>query len=309
MNKQGKKTLYAGFDLGGTQLKYGLIDEKGIVVFHAKVNTPEKMEDLLQLLKNLWKSLKKREKKHIVSIGLGFPGIFSLKEQKIIQSPNYPSIDKFDLISALSQFIEVSFFVDNDANMAAYGEYKLGSGQGAQSLVLLTIGTGVGTGVILEGKVWHGACGFAGELGHATVNPDGERCKCGSQGCLETEVSALKIVKNYKALTKQNQNITAKQIFHRAKSGDAAARQAFTQAGRFLGIGISIAINLLNPEKVLLGGGVMKAGNLLLSSALEEAKKRSYKASFECCTIEKATLGNRAGFIGAAFWAQEQYSK
>lgn len=301
--------LYAGFDLGGTHLKYGLIDERDQVIFNEKSTTPPSIDDLISLLRKTWESLKKREKERIAAVGFGFPGIFSLKEQKIFQSPNYPAIDNFDLIPALSRFVEVPFCVDNDANMATFGEFKRGAGQGAQSMVLLTIGTGIGSGIILEGKLWRGKCGFAGELGHVIVNPNGERCNCGSQGCLETEASALKIVKNYKNLAKTKENITSEEVFRRAKKGDQAARGAFAQAGFYLGIGLASTINFINPEKILLGGAVTAAGDFLLSPALKEARRRSYKASFECCSIEKASLGNNAGFIGAAYLAKEQINK
>lgn len=302
-------SFYAGFDLGGTQLKYGIIDETGKITFQAKVDTPEKTENLMLLLKKLWESLKKRTNSGITTVGFGFPGIFSLKEQKIIQSPNYPNIDNFELLPALSRFIDVPFCINNDANMAAFGEYKSGAGQGTQSMIHLTIGTGVGSGIILGGKLWQGVCGFAGELGHAVVNPEGDRCNCGSQGCLETEASAPKISKNYKALSNSQEEISTQDIFRRAKQGDIAAQKSFALAGRYLGIGFSIAINLFNPEKILLGGGVMKAGNFLLSPALKETRRRCYKASFECCSIERAILGNKAGFIGSAFWAKEQVGK
>jgi glucokinase len=190
--------------------------------------------------------------------------------------------------------------------MAAFGEYRCGAGQNTHSLVLLTIGTGVGSGIILNGKIWEGACGFAGELGHAVVNPNGEPCKCGSQGCLETEVSAPKIVKNYQAYSLNRENITAEEVSLKAKNGDRVAQKAFAEAGRYLGIGLGIAINLLNPEKILLGGGVMKGGEFLLKSAIDEAAKRSFQGSFRCCSIERATLGNKAGFIGAALWSRQQ---
>ena len=302
-------SLYAGFDLGGTRLKYGLIDSKEKIVFEEKTSSPSKIKDLLHLLKKLWEDLKKREKKGIKAVGFGFPGIFSLEDQRILQSPNYPELDNFDLIPALSRFIEVPFWVNNDANMAAFGEFKCGAGQGVQSLIFLTIGTGVGSGIILDGNLWKGKCGFAGELGHVTVHPDGDRCNCGCQGCLETETSAPKIVKNYNSLKKTEEEISSEEVFRRAKAGDKAARQAFALAGKYLGIGLSIAINLLNPEKILLGGAVTAAGDFLLSPALEEVRKRSYRASFKCCSIEKASLGNKAGFIGAALWAREQSVK
>jgi glucokinase len=258
--------LYAGFDLGGTHLKFGLIDSN----------------------EKLWDDLKKKDKRRIEAVGFGFPGIFSLEQQRILQSPNFAELDNFDLIPSLSEFIKVPFWINNDANMAAFGEFKCGAGKGAH---------------------WRGKCGFAGELGHVTVNPDGEKCNCGGQGCLETEVSASKIVKNYNTLRKKEEQLTAKDVFQRAKKGEQDARQAFALAGSFLGIGLGIAINFLNPEKVLLGGAVMSAEDLLLSPALEEVKKRSYKASFQCCVIEKAILGNKAGFLGAALWAKKMMLK
>jgi len=299
-------SLYAGFDLGGTQLKYGLTDAKGKVLFSAKAYSPPRIEELLKLLSKIWHDIKRREKRPITACGFAFPGIFNFTEQKIFQSPNYPELDNFDLLPALSRFIDAPFWLNNDANMAAFGELKMGAGQGVQSMVFLTIGTGVGTGIILKGKLWQGKCGYAGELGHVPVNPEGERCQCGSRGCLETEVAAPKISRNYQKLKKIREAISAEEVCRRAKKGDKAALRSYGMAGYYLGIGLSITINLLNPEKILLGGGVMKAGDYLLSPAFEEARRRSYQASFDCCRIEKATLQNNAGFIGAALWAKEQ---
>ncbi len=301
--------IYAGFDLGGTHLKYGSTDSTGKIIFDSKTATPPTIKQLLELLEKLWNDLKRKETRKVAAIGFGFPGIFSLDQQRILQSPNYAELDNFDLLPALSEFIEVPFWVNNDANMAAFGEYKCGAGKGAHSLVFLTIGTGLGAGIILDGKLWRGKCGFAGELGHVTVNPEGEKCNCGGQGCLETEVSAPKIVRNYNVIRKKDEEISGEEVFARAKKGEMAARQAFAQAGHFLGIGLGIAMNLLNPDKILLGGAVMSAGDLLLSPALEEVKKRAYKASYQCCKIEKASLGNKAGFLGAALWAKEQTDK
>lgn len=297
--------MYAGFDLGGTTLKFGVVDDHGIILSESQVDTPDNLAFLLRTLKDIWEELKKHYPR-IRSVGFGIPGIYSRKEQKILQSPNYPDLDNFDLMPALSRFIDVPFFVNNDANMAAYGEYRCGAGRDAHSLVFLTLGTGVGSGIILEGNIWEGVCGFAGELGHAVVNPDGDKCKCGSRGCLETEISAPKIVKNYQAFSKNNREITAEEVSLKAKNNEQAAKRAFATAGYYLGLGMALAINLLNPEKILLGGGVMKAGDLLLPPAIKEAEKRSFRGSFRCCSIESAMMGNKAGFIGAALWAGKQ---
>jgi len=302
------RPLYAGFDLGGTQLKFGLADQAGDLIFKGSVDTPSTIDGLMELLKTTWQDLRRSVTGSVAACGFGFPGIFSLRERKILKSPNYPGLDNLDLFGALSRFIEVPFWVDNDANLAAYGEWACGAGRGTQSLVLLTIGTGIGSGIILEGELWHGKCGFAGELGHVVVNPEGEICKCGVRGCLETESAAAKIIKNYLEIRKIKENLSAEEIYRRAKEGEAAARQSFSRAGYYLGIGLGIVINFLNPEMIILGGGVMNTGEYLLAPALEEARKRSYEASFACCKIERAVLGNDAGVIGAASWAKAQLS-
>ncbi len=301
--------LFAGFDLGGTNLKYGLVNANGQVQEHETVNSPESLNELFILMETIWLTLQKRHPSKIKGAGFGFPGIFHGREQKIIQSPNYPPIDGHPLVPPLKKFVHVPFFLDNEANYAAYAEYKIGAGKGSQSLVLLTIGTGIGTGIILNGQLWQGARGFAGELGHVTVNPGGEICRCGSRGCLETEVSSQKIVSRYKHFKGSEEDLAAEEIAGRAANGDPVALQTFSQVGSYLGIGLSTIINLLNPEKIVLGGGVMESGESLLPVALEEAKRRSFAASYDCCRIEQAQLGNKAGFTGAALWARDHLKK
>jgi len=301
--------LFAGFDLGGTHLKYGLIDVRGDVFLECSVESPKSADELFKLIGSIIKELKKRCPGTIKGAGLGFPGIFHIREQKIIQSPNFPSLDGREIVAELSPLIDIPFCLNNDANFAAYAESVLGAGQETESLVLLTVGTGIGTGIIIDGKIWQGACGFAGELGHVCVKSGGDECKCGSRGCLETEVSAPKIVSRYRALSDSTADVTPEKIFRLAEKGDAAALKSVTRAGYFLGIGLSLAINFLNPEKILIGGGVMDSGDLLLSHALRETKRRSFTAAFECCRIERTRLGNRAGYIGAALWARNNHTQ
>jgi len=295
--------VYAGFDLGGTQLKYGLIDGLGTLLFKGKSPTPATIDGFLDLVGRLWKELRERSPEPVDAAGFGIPGIYDLRTRKILQSPNFSGLDEFDIYPSLARVLDVPFWIDNDANMAAFGEWAHGAGRGVQSLVLLTVGTGIGGGIILGGRLWQGGCGYAGEVGHITVNPDGEWCNCGRQGCLEAEASATAIVRDYRKVTGAPETITAEEIAHRAEAGEGAARRAYARAGRFLGIGLGILINLLNPEKILLGGGVMASGELLLAPAVAEARNRSYKASSACCAIERASLGNDAGIIGSASWA------
>jgi glucokinase len=297
--------LFAGFDIGGTQLKYGLLDERLKPVFKDRANSPPGIKDLMALFRDLWEELKKKDRRAIRAVGWGFPGILSLREQKIIQSPNYPGLDGCHLRRAIVRFIKVPFWLDNEANLAAYGEYRCGGGRGVRHLILITLGTGVGSGIIINGKILRGGRGYAAEMGHLTVRAGGARCRCGSRGCLETEASARAIIRNYRRLTRSSESLAAEDLAVRARNGDAAARQSFEQAGYYLGIGLAIALNLFNPEKILLGGGVMESSDLLLPAAIAEARRRAYEASFASSSIEKAALGNDAGFMGAAAWARD----
>jgi glucokinase len=294
----------AGFDIGGTQVKYGLIDSEGRLVFKGKFRSPEAIAGFLAALEEAWASLKAKSPGPIRSCGFGVAGFYSLKQKRIIQSPNYPALDGYPLVPAFRKFIDVPFRIGNDANMAAFGEYKHGAGRGARSLVLLTIGTGIGSGIILDGKLWEGEGGYAGELGHITVNPEGDPCPCGGRGCLETEASAPRIVKNFRTLAGKADVADARDVYLLAKAGDAAALESFRRCAYYLGIGLGIVINLLNPEKILIGGGVVSAGKFLLGPAVEEAQRRSHRISFAGCRIEKAALGNDAGLVGAAAWAR-----
>ena len=295
-------SYHAGFDLGGTRLKYGLVDPSGREVHSGAAPTPQSIPDLTGSLGAIWRDLKERFAP-IRSAGFGFPGIYSLSSQTIIRSPHCPMLEGADLNGLLSALLDVPFILDNEANLAAYGEYAAGAGRGAHSLVLITVGSGIGTGLILDGCIWRGVSGFGGELGHAPVNPTGSLCRCGNRGCLETEVSASRIVTDYNQMSGQPPVDTADEVSRRARGGDRAALAAFAGAGRALGTGIAVAINLLNPQIILLGGGVMEAGDLILDPVLEAAEKHSIPAAFQDCEIRAAGLGNRAGFVGAALYA------
>lgn len=294
----------AGFDIGGTDIKYGLVDHDGRLAYKNKVRSPETIEGILDALEEAWRRLKKNAPGPIRSCGFGIAGFYSLRERKVLQSPNCPSLDGYPLIPALRRFIDVPVRAGNDANMAAFGEFKHGAGRGVRSLVLLTIGTGIGSGLILDGKLWQGEGGFAGEIGHIPVNPEGSACACGGRGCLETEASAPRLVRDFRALTGRTDVTESKQVYLLAKSGDAAALESFRRLAYWLGIGLGTVINLLDPEMILLGGGVVSAGRILLDPVVEEARRRSNPLSFAGCRIEKAALGNDAGLVGAAAWTR-----
>jgi len=294
----------AGFDIGGTQIKFGLVDRDGRLVKKGKVRSPEAMAEILAVIGETWTSLRRSAPGPVRSCGFGIAGFYSTKERKILQSPNYPSLNGYPILPALRKVIDVPVRIGNDANMAAYGEYEHGAGRGARSLVLLTVGTGIGGGIILDGKLWEGEGGYAGELGHITVNPDGETCGCGRRGCLETEASAPRLVRNFQALSGRTDVVDSKDVYLLAKAGDRAALESFGKLAYWLGIGIGIIVTALDPEKVIIGGGVVSAGRLLMDPVVAEARRWSHPIPFAGCRIERAALGNDAGLVGAAAWAR-----
>jgi glucokinase len=294
--------LHAGFDLGGTELKFGLVDPSGRVIHSSTAPTPKSFSGLMETLGKIWRDLT-RDEDTIGSAGFGFPGIFSASRSVIVRSPHCRWLEGIDLNGALSGLLNVPFILDNEANLAAFGEHAAGAGREAHSLVLITIGSGIGTGLVLDGHIWRGVSGFAGELGHAPVNPSGTLCRCGLRGCLESEVSASRIVEEYRRLGGDPGISSADEVCRLAGEGDGAAREAFAVAGRALGIGIAFVINLLNPQVVLLGGGVMEAGSLLLDPTRAAAQEHSIPAAFQDCKIRPAALGNSAGFVGAALYS------
>ena len=195
-------------------------------------------------------------------------------------------------------------FRSNDANMAAYGEFRHGAGRGVRSLVLFTVGTGIGGGLILDGRLWEGEGGFAGELGHITVNPEGETCGCGRRGCLESEAAAPRLVRRFQELSGRTDVTDSREVYLLARAGDPAALESFRRTARWLGIGIGTVITALNPAKVLIGGGVVSAGKLFLGPVIEAARRSSHPIPLAGCRVERAALGNDAGLVGAAAWAR-----
>jgi glucokinase len=202
--------------------------------------------------------------------------------------------------------IGLPVLLENDANAAAFGEYWRGAGEGCSSMVLLTLGTGVGGGLVLGGELWRGADGMAGEIGHITVEPGGRTCRCGNAGCLETYASATGIVESYRELAGIEEVVSAEEVHRRAHEGDANARQSYREAGRSLGLAFAALVNLLNPERIVIGGGVLPAWDLFMPAAEHEMRRRAFVAPASSVRLAPAALGDLAGVTGAAglLWCQ-----
>ena len=250
------------------------------------------------------------------AVGVGVPGLVNPRTGRVVISSDLPSVVREDLRESLGQATGLPVSLDNDANAGAMGEYAAGAGRGSRNMFYVTIGTGIGGALILDGRLWRGASGFAGEFGHITIDPEGIDCSCGNVGCLETVASAPNIVRrthvrlmrdSTSSLSRLglNKNFTAADIAHEAKGGDDFAAMMMARTGRYIGTGLAAVINLLNTERVVLGGGVMEAGDLILSPVIEEARRRSFQPNFEATQIVAATLGADAVPIGAALLARD----
>ena len=304
-------------DLGGTNLRVAAVEESGAILekvsllTHRDQGRDAVIRELSQVLRDL--SRKLVGSGILTGIGIGIPGIIYLQTGMLRHSPNLPGWDNYPVRSEIESIVGSSVFLENDANAAALGEKWLGLGRYVKSLCMLTLGTGVGGGIVLDGKIWHGALGMAGELGHIVVAENGVCCPCGGKGCVETEASASAVVRKARevlaagrspALAQAAQNapeLTSKLVYKVAQSGDAVCREIFQSAGRYLGIAIADLVNALNLPLYVVGGGMAEAWDLFAPAMLEELRARSYIFREGSTRVEKSLLGGDAGILGAAY--------
>lgn len=316
----GKGGTYIGFDIGGTNIRGGLVDSQGRLNTLLEERTrKESLEEFFSQIGSLYKKLCSLVLLDgVKGVGFGFPGFIDLKSTVVERSPNLPILNGINLKEKLSSEIDVPFFIENDANAAAIAEAHLGWGKGGKSFFLLTIGTGLGGGLVLSGRIWHGIRGYAGEIGHITVDPNGFPCSCGNRGCLETVVSGSGIVKRvgyyldkgeYSALLNVEGELTAEIVYQYAKEGDPVARKVLDEVGRTLGIVIANILNCLNLELIVLAGKVMRAAEFLLPPALSEVEARAIPGALSSAEIKVSKLGNEVGVLGAALVAREALSQ
>ena len=309
-----------GVDLGGTNLRVGAINENGAMFDQMSLETLSERgrEDVVDRLTGGILELVARWKQHytLVGIGVGVPGIIKLDEGVVVASPNLPGWENFNIRAQIFKRLNSPIFLDNDANAAALGEKWMGVGKEAKHLCLLTMGTGIGGGLILDGKIWHGLTGMAAELGHVTIYPEGRLCKCGSRGCLEAYAAASAVViaaqelleagkasPGLKNLAGSGHRLTSALLYQLAKEGDPSAKTIFVEVGKALGIAIGTFINIFDIDLFVLGGGAVDAWDAFEASMIEEVYQRSYVYRNSSRRIMKSSLGGHAGIYGAAYLA------
>jgi glucokinase len=291
-----------GLDLGGTNLRAAAIDPTGKMI--AKVagttNLSEGREvvvaDMVQAIRTLRDQLGRTA---LSGIGVVVPGFMNLEEGVIVNSNNLSTLEGFPFRDRLEESLETPVVLENDANAAALGEKWMGAGRDVDDLVLLTLGTGIGGGIISGGKVLHGYMGMAGELGHITVVPNGNPCGCGNRGCLEKHASAQAI--SVMARLSGLGDITSEECFHLAQNGNEKAQAVFLSMGEALGMGLATLVNIFNYPLYLVGGGAVAAWDQFAPHMLAEIRRRSLTFRATETRIEKATLGSEAGLFGAAY--------
>jgi glucokinase len=300
-------------DIGGTKLAAGIVDADGRILFRGEVPTvaaegPERVLDrTVQLTRDL---LAKTglPAAAIHRIGIGCAGPVDRQAGLILNPPNLPGWVRVPLVEYFEKALSRPAVLENDANAAALGESRYGAGKGAQSLVYLTVSTGIGSGIILDGKIWHGLKDGAGEVGHMTLVPDGPTCGCGNTGCLEALASGPSIARRARetlatgrrSRLRELPDFTAADVARLAREGDPVAVEVWDGTVRFLGLGVAAIVTILAPERVVLGGGVTEAGDFLFDPLRREVRRRVKLVAVESVPILPAALGRDVGILGAA---------
>ncbi|MFZ6016940.1 MAG: ROK family protein [Nitrospirota bacterium] len=297
------KKYAIGIDLGGTNLRVALISRDGEIIKKIKeLSSGEILDIIFKMIDSLFSE-------DVAGIGLGIAGLVDRQNGRVLTSPNLPAVKGINLVNETRKRFKVPVFIENDANTAALGEKWVGAGKGFSNFVLLTLGTGIGSGIIKDGKLLN----VSAEVGHTSINADGEKCSCGNTGCLELYASArAMIARAASALEKGTESLlrecckgsfyklTPEDIYITALDGDSLAREILKDAGRNLGIGIANIINLMSPEAIILTGGLTGAWNIYVQEAIKEASRRAFRELFETVKIIPSSLGNEAGVIGSA---------
>ncbi|MCD7779949.1 MAG: ROK family protein [Candidatus Gastranaerophilales bacterium] len=310
------KKYKIGVDVGGTNVKVALVDKTGSIVYSDTVPTRAEMgyeytiSNIIKAIQNLMKE-SKTTKDLIDGIGFGFPGQIDCDNGIVRLAPNIPGWVNIPIADIVSKEFDIPVKVDNDVRCAALAELNYGAGKGSKNMICITVGTGIGSGLIINGKLVRGASNAAGEIGHIKLQIDnGPICGCGDTGCLEAFASGPAIVamaeeyikggKSTKYRELANPEITPYIVAEAAKQGDVVAKKIFEIIGNYIGIGLSSVVNLLNPEKIVIGGGVADAGDLLFIPIKNALKKRAMPIQGAAVEVVHAELGNTAGVIGAS---------
>ncbi len=306
------KEIVLAADLGGTNLRMAAVDREGKILHRTKHNTPksERADEIISAITEASRECLEAVKKEgwIKAFGAAVPATLNAPEGIILKAPNLPSLDGFRFSATVSDELNLPVVLENDANAAAIGENWLGAARCAQNAICVTLGTGVGGGIIINGKILRGVDGTAGEIGHICVEPLGEPCGCGSRGCVEQYSSATAVVRLTRELENQypksvllnKSRLTSLDVFDAGKAGDELALEVFRKMGFYLGIALADLVNVLNPESIVIGGGASAGWDLFIGHVQDQINKRAFDEPAKRARLVRAQLGDDAGILGAA---------
>jgi glucokinase len=316
-----REQFIVGVDLGGTNIAAGAMPTDGtreiamrMAPTKAEEGSAAVVERIVTMIEDVIAQTRAEtgaERSDFLGVGIGSPGPLDRLRGVVIVTPNLGWRD-FPLRDEVGSRVNLPASLDNDANCATLGEWWRGAARGGRNVVGLTIGTGIGGGLILDGRLYHGASDAAGEIGHTTIDSTGRRCKCGNYGCLEAYASGPAIAERarealdvdgssilHELVDGDASRITAATVFEASKRGDQVALEVVRDTAHFLGVGISNLINIFNPDLVVVAGGVTQAGDLLFDPLRAEVRRRAFKPSVEACRIVPGALPLSAGVVGA----------
>jgi len=317
MNVKNPGKFVVGIDFGASRLKAGVCNHEGQLISHVVESTQDR-ENICGVIEQIAKIIdtaiaqSNLSRDKISGVAIGACGLVDRQKGYFLSSSVMPGWNNVPLSRAISKIVKLPVLLDNDANAAIFGEWWAGIGKGKNHVVGITLGTGIGGGIILNNQLYYGCSDNAGEFGHMTVDPDGPRCFCGNRGCLGLLAGATGIVRRFLNRVKAGsdtilgqagidlESLTAKTIYEEASRGDRLAIEIINETGKYLGIGTANLISCFNPDMVIFTGGMTGMGESLLSIIRHEAQGRTYPAIYERVEIQFGKLGNKAGVIGAA---------
>lgn len=313
-----KESWILGVDFGGTRIKIGVVDAKGRILCRTGVDVQKRWswKELTEVLVETLEAFLQDPaipKKRLLGLGMGLPGLIDFEKGIVHHLVNVRGWKNLPFASILKKKIRLPVFIDNDVNLMALGEATYGAARGASNVVCITLGTGVGGGLILNGELYRGSSYAAGEIGHIPVSREGPLCACGSRGCFETTVGNQSIVRRARERIRSGErsmasrmvdgkleNLSPEVLSRAARKGDRMSLSIWREVGEWVGMALAGVVNTYNPDRLVIGGGVAEAGEFLFRSIRKTLKKRALSFSVEHLQVVKAKLGNDAGIIGAA---------
>jgi glucokinase len=311
------ENLVIGIDVGGSKIAAGLIDcnasfiAREISHSHCGCSPDQVVHEIEKIVQRLL-ATPKVDRSGILGVGVGISGHVNGERGIVMTNSNLPDWDYFPLRDTLKTHLGLPVIIDNDANCAAWGEYRHGAGRGSKDMCYVTFSTGCGMGIVINGRLYRGASGTAGEIGHTVVNPDGPMCSCGKRGCLMSYACGMALDQMARDCLQSGEDtllksvcgdcpdkVSAEQVAEAARQGDQAALRLLDLAGRYFGIGLSTIVQVLNPDTIVIGGGLVHIGPLLLEPCIKALNENIHHVLVDSARIVMSELWNDAGVIGA----------